>query len=181
MLTAAQLPQRRGTWWCQTPARPYKAEETESAAKACLAITFISPNEPSECFQALSISSWRQRASIRSQTRGVQVKSRGGHKTQGVWQQLNPLLRNRLLLLLWADGQTQGNSRLQWQFLKGKNAEGFFPITFKSCSQTFTEDCTLHEHLIPSLILLATGFLTARKIHPGTECYEPFYPLLLSS
>lgn len=140
VLTAAQFLQRRGTLWCQTPMRLHKAGEGESTAKAWLAITLISANEPSECFQALSISSWRQQASIRSQTRGVQVKSRGRHKTQGVWQQLNPLIRNRLLLLLSADGQTSIMARLRRQFLKGRDAEGFFPITFKSCLQIFIKD-----------------------------------------
>lgn len=42
------------------------------------------------------------------------MKNRGRHKTQGVWRQLNPLIRNRLLLLLLsADGQTEGDRKAQ--------------------------------------------------------------------
>lgn len=112
------------------------------------------------------------------------MKSRGRHKTQGVWQQLNPLIRNRLLLLLSADGQTKGNSKTQKAIPEREKYRGIFfpPVAFKSCLQTFTEDCILREHLIPSPILLASGFLTAhKKIHPSSECHEAFHPLPLSS
>lgn len=112
MLTAAQLLQQRGTLLCQTPMRLHKAVEGESTAKAWVAITLIGANKPSVCFQALSISSWRQKASIRCQTRSSSGKG-GRHKTQGVWQQLNPPIRNRLLLLLSADGQTEGDRKAQ--------------------------------------------------------------------
>lgn len=60
-------------------------------------------------------------------------------------------------------GTPRVRARLRKQFLKGRIAEGFFPITFKSHLQTFIEDSMLHGHLIPSLILLTSGFLTAQK------------------
>lgn len=44
----------------------------------------------------------------------------------------------------------------------------FSPTTFKSCLHSFTEGFTLHDHLIPSPILLAAHFLTAQKIHPNS-------------
>lgn len=57
-------------------------------------------------------------------------------------------------------GRQRVTERLRRQFLKGR---WFFPITLKSCLQTFIEDTILHEHLFPSQVLLASGFLTAQK------------------
>lgn len=178
-LRAAQLLQQRGTWRCQTPTRLLRAGEGESTAKAWLAAAFTRTHGLSERFQGLRTSSWRQQASIGSQTRGVQVKTTGRHKTQGVWQQLNPLIRNRLFLLLLA----KGNSKAQKAIPERERCRGIFfpPITFKSCLETFIEDSILHKCLIPSLIVLFSGFLAAQTSHPSSECHEPFHSFLLNS
>lgn len=128
LLTAAQLLQWRGTLYDARSQRLHGAQEGESTAKAWLAVKLIRANEPSECFQALSISSWRQQAANRDPRQAVQVKLRGRHKTQRVWQQLKPLIRNELLLLLSADRQTNGNSKTQKAIPEGERYRGiFFP------------------------------------------------------
>lgn len=54
------------------------------------------------------------------------MKTRGRHKTQGVWQQLNPLIRNRLFLLLSADGQAKANSEAQKAIPERERCRGIF-------------------------------------------------------
>lgn len=75
------------------------------------------------------------------------MKLRGRHKTQRVWQQLKPLIRNELLLLLSADRQTNGNSKTQKAIPEGERYKRDFfpPITFTICLQTFIQELVLHH------------------------------------
>lgn len=97
------------------------------------------------------------------------MKSRGRHKIRGVWQQLNPLIRNRPLFLLSAEGQAKSNHKAQKAVPEMERWRGIFFPHYIQKLLTF-----IHWRLCPSwpshpiTDFTCCSFSDSTKIHPNS-------------